>query len=264
LDAELRRRLDASGYGRPGFAEGYDASRPAPPPALVELLPPLAGKARPVVVDLGSGTGLSTRPWAAVAEEAVGVEPNEAMLRQAEAITADANVRYVNASGYATGLPDGCADIVTASQSLQWMRPQRVFPEIARILQPGGVFCAYAYFALQTPLWEPEEEFGIVRERTGAIRRERGLVQQLWPVSRERLEESGVFRLVRELALHSVEHGDGERLIGFALSQGSVATLLEAGATEEDVGLDRLRAAAVRMPEPVPWWVSYHVWLGLR
>ena len=217
-----------------------------------------------MVVDLGSGTGLSTRPWAPVAEEVVGVEPNAAMLRQAEAITPEANVRYVNASAYATGLTDGCADLVTASQSLQWMRPERVFPEIARILRPGGVFCAYAYFALQTPLWEPEEEFGVVRERTGAIRRERGLVQETWPVTAERLEESGVFRLVRELALHSVDAGDAERLIGFALSQGSVSTLLEAGATEEDVGLDRLRATAARMPEPVPWWISYRVWLGLR
>ena len=93
-----------------------------------------------MVVDLGSGTGLSTRPWAPVAEEVVGVEPNAAMLRQAEAITPEANVRYVNASAYATGLTDGCADLVTASQSLQWMRPERVFPEIARILRPGGVF----------------------------------------------------------------------------------------------------------------------------
>ena len=43
-----------------------------------------------------------------------------------------------------------------------------------------------------------------------------------------------------------------------------MSTLLEAGATEEDVGLDRLRATAARMPEPVPWWISYRVWLGLR
>jgi SAM-dependent methyltransferase len=266
LDAELRRRLDESGYARPGFAEGYDAFRPAPPPALVELLPPLTGAPRPVVVDLGCGTGLSTRPWAQVAEEVVGVEPNEAMVRHAEAVTPDRNVRYVRASAYETGLTGSSAHLVTASQSLQWMRPERVFPEIARILRPGGVFCAYEYFALQTPLWEVEDEFGAVRERTAVLREERGLdrEKQLWPVSSERFEESGIFRRVRELALHSVESGDGERLVGFALSQGSLATLLEAGATEEDVGLDRLRAVAVRMPEPVPWWISYRVWVGLR
>ncbi len=41
-------------------------------------------------------------------------------------------------------------------------------------------------------------------------------------------------------------------------------TLLEAGVSEEDVGLDRLRAAADAMQEPVPWFIGYRAWLGLR
>lgn len=56
---------DEAGYGEPGFAERYDRCRPRPPVALPELLPPLAGVRRPhLVVDIGSGTGLSTRIWA--------------------------------------------------------------------------------------------------------------------------------------------------------------------------------------------------------
>jgi hypothetical protein len=85
-----------------------------------------------------------------------------------------------------------------------------------------------------------------------------------WPITRERLEESGVFRFVQEMSLHSVESGDGERLVGLALSEGSMTTLLEGGVSEEEVGLDRLRAAAAEMREPVPWWIGYRVWLGLR
>ncbi|HSL63518.1 MAG TPA: hypothetical protein VK874_02575, partial [Gaiellaceae bacterium] len=97
------------------------------------------------------------------------------------------------------------------------------------------------------------------------LRRARGLDGGgRWPVSRERLEASGLFRHVRELALHGVERGDGDRLVGLALSEGSLSTLLEAGATEEDVGLDRLRAAAAAWREPVRWWIAYRVWLGLR
>jgi SAM-dependent methyltransferase len=265
LDAELRSRLSESGYDRPGFAAHYDACRPRPPAALLELLPPLAGPGPlALVVDLGSGTGLSTRFWATAAVEVVGVEPNEAMLAHAASVTGDENVRFVHASAYETGLPSGCADLVTASQSLHWMLPQRVFPEIGRILRPGGVLCAYEYVALQTPLWEPEEAYGALRARVRELRRERGIDQAIWPMSAERLVESGVFRHVRELEVHSVEKGDGERLVALALSEGSLTTLLEAGATEEEVGLGRLRAAAAAMPEPVPWWVGYRVWLGLK
>jgi hypothetical protein len=45
---------------------------------------------------------------------------------------------------------------------------------------------------------------------------------------------------------------------------GLSTTLLEAGASEADVGLDRLRAAADGMPQPVPWWIGYRVWLGRK
>jgi SAM-dependent methyltransferase len=267
MDAELQRRLARSGYDRPGFAEQYDRSRPRPPLALLDLLPLLARIDLPrLVVDLGSGTGLSTRFWAGRADEVVGVEPNEAMRAFAEQVTEAENVRYVDGSGYETGLRQACADLMIASQSLQWMRPDRVFPEIHRVLRPGGVFCAYEYFVLQTPLWEPEAEWELVLTRKRELRAKLGLDEdaQRWPVSRERLEESGAFRRTRELVLHSVEWGDGDRLLGFALSEGSMTTLLDAGVTEHEVGLDRLRVAAATIHEPVPWWIGYRVWMGLK
>ena len=85
MDEELRARLERSGYHHMGFAADYDRYRPGPPSVLLELLPLLAGGGRPrLVVDLGSGTGLSTRPWAEVAEQVVGIEPNDAMRDHAE------------------------------------------------------------------------------------------------------------------------------------------------------------------------------------
>lgn len=266
MDEELRLRLDRSGYDRPGFAADFDRFRPRPPPVLLELLPLLAGGRRPrMVVDLGSGTGLSTRPWADVAEEVVGVEPNEAMRRFAEGASQLENLRYLNCSSYSTGLPNASADIVTAAQSLQWMRPQDLFPEVARILRAGGVFCAYNYFVLQTPVWEAATAFDFLQERKKELRLRLGLDDTPSPrPSLDWLTESGAFRETRELVLHSVEQGDGERLIGFALSEGSMTTLLEAGASESDVGLDRLRAAADAMPQPVPWWIGYRAWIGRK
>jgi SAM-dependent methyltransferase len=176
MDAELRRQLDRYGYHGPGFAEHYDRYRPRPPIAMLELLPPLTGVERlRLVVDLGSGTGLSTRFWADHTDEVVGIEPNEAMRAWAEESTREPNVRYVAASSYATGLTDSSADLVTAAQSLQWMDPERVFPEIGRILRSGGVFCAYQYDALQTPLWRPEAEWERVLGRKRELRKKLAL-----------------------------------------------------------------------------------------
>jgi SAM-dependent methyltransferase len=267
MDMELGRLLDASGYAEPGFASIYDRFRPRPPRALLQLLPPLVETDRlRLVVDLGSGTGLSTRVWAGLADEVIGIEPNDAMRAFAEAASPTRqNVRYQKASSYETELPDASADLVTAAQSLQWMEPQRVFPEVGRILRRGGVFCAYNYVDLQTPLWEPEALFEVLQQRKKELRRERGLdrANPRTRPSRELLEASGVFRHTRELALHSVEEGDGERLLGFALSEGSTRALLAEGTTEEEIGLDRIRDVAATITDPVPWWIVYHVWVGL-
>jgi SAM-dependent methyltransferase len=265
-DDELRARLASSGYEAPGFAERYDRYRPSPPPALLDLLPPLAGVERPeLVVDLGCGTGLSTRIWANRAERVVGVEPNAAMTAFAAEITHAPNVEFVDASAYDTRLPEDCADIVTASQSLHWMRPELVFPEIGRVLRRGGVLCAYEYFGLATSNWECDEAYLGVRRRTTELRAERGLTAaSLWPLSVRRLDDSRAFRHTRELALHSVESGDGDRLVGVALSEGRLQTLLADGATEEEIGLTRLRAAAGSVPEPIPWWIAYRVFVGVR
>ena len=47
-----------------GKALSYDRARPTPPPALLDLLTQLIGMPHPtLVVDVGSGTGLSTAIW---------------------------------------------------------------------------------------------------------------------------------------------------------------------------------------------------------
>jgi len=261
---DLAVQLAESRYDAPGFAATYDRYRPRPPEVLVELLPRLAGVGRPrLVVDLGSGTGLSTRAWADRAEEVVGIEPNEAMRMEAMGATQAANVRFAGGSSYETALPDSCADVVTCAQSLQWMEPEPTFAEIARILRRGGVFCAYEYYGLVTGSWEPEEALAATMASASRIRAERVLVKhsRRFPPSAERLESSGVFRSVRELSLHSVERGDGERLVGFALALGTVRRPLEEGVSEEELGLDRLRHEASKLPEG-PWLWEYRAWLG--
>jgi SAM-dependent methyltransferase len=264
----IARQLRRSGYSAEGFAARYNANRPRPPRILLDLLPHVAGVERPaLVVDIGSGTGLSTRFWAESADSVVGVEANPEMRRYAEMITREENVRYLGAPSQETTLPDACADIVTCAQSLQWMDPRRTFDEIGRILRPAGVFVAYNYRSLLTGSWEVDKSFIEVRDTVGRLREQLGLNRdkRRWPVSRERLEASDQFRFTNETSVHSVETGNAERLIGFLLSEGSVTTLLER-VSEEAIGLDRLRTIAAKMlgDGPAPWYIGYRVWFGVK
>jgi hypothetical protein len=147
------------------------------------------------------------------------------------------------------------------------MDPSPTFDEIGRILRPGGVFAAYNYRSLFTGSWEVDQSFIEVRDRVGRLREHLGLNRdkRRWPVSRERLEASGQFRFTSETSVHSIERGNGERLIGFLLSEGSVTTLLEQ-VSEEAIGLDRLRAIAAKAlaDDPAPWYIGYYVWLGVK
>ena len=122
-----------------GFADLYDANRPTAPARLGPLLARYAGVERPVVVDLGSGTGLSSRWAAGWADQVIGIEPNDDMRAVAVA-QRHARREYRAGVSHATGLADDSADVVVAVQAMHWMEPTSTHAEVARILRPGGVF----------------------------------------------------------------------------------------------------------------------------
>jgi ubiquinone/menaquinone biosynthesis C-methylase UbiE len=262
-----RALIDNSGYERAGFAARYDQYRPPPPGSLLELLARYARVERPaVVVDLGCGTGLSTRAWSGRAGRAIGVEPNPAMLAAAEAAP---GVEYVQAFAQETGLPDSTADVVTCSQSLHWMEPEPVFREAARLLRPGGVFAAYDYD--WPPLVDPEVDraYAAYQERRRLLREERGIQRggDRWPKHGhlQRMRESGCFAWCREVVLNSVEDGDAERIGGFARSLGMPVADGDDEALERKLGIEELEAVARRVlgDRTVPFVFGYRVRLGV-
>ena len=214
-----------SGYDREGFAAHYDRFRPRPPQALLETLLQVAGVERAALVaDLGTGTGLSARAWAAHADQVVGIEPNLAMLARARAATTAANVEYRLGFADDTGLDDASADLITCSQSFHWMEPEPTLAEAARVLRPGGAFAAYDYDVVPVCDWRAEEAFRALVERRRAFRIARGTYSgsDKWPKHShlERIAGSGRFRYTREIVLHSIDEGDANRLIGLAYSIG--------------------------------------------
>jgi SAM-dependent methyltransferase len=254
-------------YTREGFGEAYHAARPSPPEGLLNLLCRLARVKRPrLVVDVGSGTGLSTRAWAGLADEVLGVEPNPEMRAAAEANTSFPNVRYVEGYSDATELDAGSADLVTYSQSLHWMDPRPTFEEANRVLRPGGVFAAYDYELPPAVDWEVDAAFEYFLLRVGKFRRERLSIPPAETAGHvPRMRESGLFRYVRELGVSGDEPTTAARVVGLAMSLGPVGRLLEEGLSEEEIGLTGLREAAglVLGEREATWTLSYRVRFGV-
>ena len=263
-----RALIDTSGYDRAGFAASYDRHRPRPPDELLDTLCRYARVERPrLVVDLGCGTGLSTRAWAGRAERAVGVDPNPAMLAAAEPAR---GVEYRQAYAQETGLEDARADVVTCSQSLHWMEPEPTLAEAARLLRPGGVFAAYDYD--WPPLVDPEVDaaFDAYQARRGALRERYAILRggDRWRKQDHlgRMQASGHFRFCREILFHSVEEGDAERLVGFAYSIGLPVLDVGDEQIERELRIDELEETARRRlgERTVPFVFGYRVRIGVR
>lgn len=251
-------------------AQLYDDCRPRPPGAVVRLLTDLSLVHRPaLVVDLGCGTGLSTRIWAGRADRVIGIEPGDAMRRVAEQRTGHASISYRRGFAEATGLPDGEADIVTASQAFHWMEPEASLAEVARILRPGGVFATLDCRWPVTVHWEAESaELGLIG-RVLAACKAHGVPQSVgWPKSGhlDRMKASGLFRFCKAVTMHHREAGDAQRFLGLCLSQGHVQKALQAGIGAEELGFPEFVAEVERVLKDAtwPWHVSYDIRYGIR
>ncbi len=251
-----------------GFADLYDDARPIPPADLAALLTSYAEVARPaLVVDLGSGTGLSTRWCAPWADRVIGVEPSDDMRTAAQEQPL-ANVEYVAGFSHATGLPNGCADIVVAVQALHWMEPAATFAEVARVLRPGGVFAALDCD------WPPsvgnaraETAWQRCRAacRTAEAEVDPGVRRWAKEAHLQRMTESGAFRWTREVVLHAIERGDADRFVDLLRSQGDLQTVLKHGYTEEELGVTAFRDECVAAigTGPRDIFFTYRVRLGV-
>ncbi len=254
-----------------GFADLYDKYRPEPPAILAPILMRLAQSVFPQrVVDLGCGTGLSTRYWTDKVYEVIGIEPSADMRHQAEVQTRARNVSYREGLSHQTGLPDQCAQIVTCSQALHWMEPQATFQEVARILHPGGVFAAYDYdWPPTTGSWEADAAYEECMRRVLACEKalEAKSSVKRWDKNQHiaRMQASGCFRYVKEIVVHHFDNGNAERFIGILLSQGGVMTLLKNGLSEKQIGIDRFREIAKQTlgTEDESWYWSSRLRLGV-
>ena len=118
----------------------YVKYRPGYPPGVIDLFKAEMGLTHDsIIADVGSGTGLSTKPFLENGNKVYGVEPNAKMRKAAEEFLEEFP-NFVSHEGTAenTNLDDDAVDFVTAAQAFHWFDPEKARAEFTRILKPGG------------------------------------------------------------------------------------------------------------------------------
>ena len=193
-----------------GLAEGYDRYRPRYPAIAVATI--LADMRVPAdVVDIGAGTGISSRALAATGARVIAIEPNEEMRSVASASGVDAR----DGRADATGLPDDSADVVCAFQAFHWFTEAVTVVEFARLLRPGGRIALVwnerdtRGDALTAGVRSVEKKFGDTEKLAGADFYNDALVTLL---------ADGGFSRVRRLQFDNEQRLDRDGLLGRVFS----------------------------------------------
>lgn len=129
---------------------------------LVGLLPDLPA---PDCVDLACGTGDVTAQLARryPAGRIVGVDLTPAMIEVARSRCPRPEVRWVCADMCRTGLPGGCADVVTGSYALRNAPVlDDALGEVRRLLRPGGQ-AAFLDFAKPAARWRQSLQLPLLK-----------------------------------------------------------------------------------------------------
>jgi malonyl-CoA O-methyltransferase len=163
---------------------------------------------RPKILDLGSGTGYCTRQLQQRQASVTGLDIAPQMLVTARSRQL-VDTAYVCADAEYLPVADDSIDLVFSNLMIQWCRDlQRLFGEVARVLQPGGllVFSTFGPETLselraawrQVDMHSHVNHFAAESEIKKAMLRA-GLINESLECEATRVTYGGVLELMREL-----------------------------------------------------------------
>ncbi|XP_076041349.1 putative methyltransferase DDB_G0268948 isoform X2 [Oratosquilla oratoria] len=149
------------------FCEGlthaamYARFRPQVPASLVNyILSFLQEKCKGPMnnaIDVGCGSGQSTRVLSSHFKNVVGFDISEAQVAEANKLEKLANVSYKVNRAEKLPCETQSVQLVNAGQACHWFDLSKFFIEADRVLVPGGVIALYGY-QFPMPIWENKTE----------------------------------------------------------------------------------------------------------
>ncbi len=204
-----------------GFADIYDEGRPSLPNKAFEIIKRYTKNDIDLLVDVGCGTGNSTKNCVNYANKIIGIEPSEDMLNKAKEKEND-KLSFQKGLGNDTGLESSIADVVICSQAFHWMEPTSTINEISRILKKGGIF------AIIDADWLPVIDLRLeklnkdLRKLTMNLEKDEDTI--IYPQSQHlnNLINSNKFEFCREICFDVEFEYDKERFKKFILSKSNI------------------------------------------
>ncbi len=126
-----------------GLAARYQANRPDYPEPLLTQLGTQAPAGPLTAIDVGAGTGISTRALKrALGDDwsVTGVEPGKDMRRQAiESTPPEDGIAYIEGAAEALPFEDGSLGVVNVGQAILFFNRPVFYAEAGRLLAAGGL-----------------------------------------------------------------------------------------------------------------------------
>ena len=141
----------------------YDLVRRGYPEQVFEYLKSLKTKDKLIILDVGCGTGISTRELKYHSFDVIGSDKDEAMIKVA--ISKNSEIQYVVATADKLPFDSEKFDIVTAFTAFHWFNNEDSLNEIKRVLKNDGIFFAALKISKEDDF--TREYFSILKKYAG-------------------------------------------------------------------------------------------------
>ncbi len=258
MSATARKELRFAHDAFDAEARSYERGRPGYPDAAVAwMMAHLPPGATPTVLDLAAGTGKLTRLLAAAGADTVAVEPVAGMV--GELVRAVPLALPLSGAAEALPLAAGSVDAVTVAQAFHWFQTDVVFPELHRVLRPGGGIGLIWNDADTSVDWvaklsalsprRPTEVLRRARRALGARSKPTSRPSSSWPARcRKAFAGTTLFGPIEHREFRHQEQMDGEAIVDWVRSFSRFSKLTS---DEKADVLRQARQLTAHLPKPI-------------